>query len=194
MKEMRFLASFVLAAACSAGTLLFPVPARAQSLPQGLTPLPSDLSRLPMLGIDKTAALKILDQNMRFTGSKGANGLETLSATPDGKTTVVFTCVGDQVVAASVTIPLMGAQPAEQDAVKVPVLLRVLTSLIPGEDWGPYPLGQIVNELKARPEVERWLTTIGEIQVTPARARPEFLVIRVVNQRIEKERYNLGDF
>src|SRR6266699_3506609 len=85
---------------------------------QGTTSLPSDLSKLPTLGKDKADVLKFLDQSMTFVSVKDKNGLDKLTGSPDDKTTVVFTCVGDHVVAVSVTMPIMGAEPAEQDAVK----------------------------------------------------------------------------
>jgi hypothetical protein len=152
---------------------------------QGLTSPPPDLSTLPILGVSRSDALKILDQRMKFVSVKDKSGVETLTGTPDDKTTVVFTCIDDYVVAAHVTIPIMGAEPAEQDAIKAAILLRVLTNLLPHEDWGPYPFGEIFREL-ARTENQRWITTIGEIQITGERARPGFLVFRVVNERIGK--------
>lgn len=174
--------------------------ASAVSSAQGLKPLPSDLSQVPNLGIDKKDAVQFLDQLMQFSERKEENGLVVLSAkTPDGKIRVTLKCAAEKIVAGSLAIPTTDVSPSQQEAtaLKFAVLIRFMMNLVPEVKWDDpdtSPLGSIVGRM-SRSVSERWTTKVGEKFIFATReAHPGYISFGVFNVQIGTEKLNIGDF
>lgn len=172
----------------------------AFSFAQELKPLPSDLSQVPNIGIDRKDALQFLNRLMQFSERQEKNGLVVLSAKmPDEKISVTLKCAAGKVVSGSLAIPITDASPTQREttALKFAVLIRFMMNLVPEVKWddpNTSPLGGVVGRMSRSPN-EQWATKVGEKFIFATReTRPGYISFGVFNERINTKKLNIGDF
>ena len=165
---------------------------------QNLIPLPSDLSEVPNLGIDRSEAVYRLNKVINFSEIKESSGLINVTGTTaSGTVRVNFKCAGDKVVAASIAVPPTNPVDIKTQAIKHGILLRFMMNLVPEHDRSnpnTNPLGGVIAQLSRFPE-KTWSIVVDDKFIFANRElHPGLVSIGVLPRKFREKRYNIGNF
>lgn len=158
--------------------------------------VPTDLTQLPNIGVEKDEAVKFLDRVVQFSEQKEKYGLSLLSGqTQDGKIHVSFKLANTRVIAGSIAVPDTSQQVS---ALKSGMVIRFMMNLVPEIDWNSPEQSQLLGDAIAKISSEPTASlskTIGEKHIFAVRDPKTGLIkFSVINRRMKTERFDIGIF